>query len=133
MFGKKKPKNYEGRTIVLVGHCFPDRFMIKSAIKRAVPGSSLESVNDEKDLEPFLNGGSVLLVNRELDGRFDTQSGILLIEQVMQGDDPPVAILISNYEDAQAHAEAAGANPGFGKSDLYEARTVEILKAAAGG
>ena len=132
MFGRKKRTNYEGRTIVLVGHCFPDRFMIKSAIKRAVPGSSLESVNDEKGLEPFLNGGSVLLVNRELDGRFDTQSGILLIEQVMKGDDPPVMILISNYEDAQTHAEAAGANPGFGKSDLYEARTVEILQAAAG-
>lgn len=132
MFGKKKEKNYEGRTVVLVGHCFPDRFMIKSAIKRAVPGSSLETVNDEKELEPYLNGGALLLVNRELDGTFVTDSGIELIERVMQGDDPPVTILISNYEDAQTHAETAGANPGFGKSDLYEARTVEILQAAAG-
>lgn len=132
MFGRKKKTNYEGRTVVLVGHCFPDRFMIKSAIKRAVPGSSMETVNDEKGLEPFLNGDAVLLVNRELDGTFDPDSGIDLIERVMQGDDPPVTILISNYEDAQSQAEAAGANPGFGKSDLYEARTVEILQAAAG-
>ena len=132
MFSKKKPKHDETRTVVLVGHCFPDRFMIKSAIKRAVPGSSLETVNDEKGLEPFQNGSTVLLVNRELDGTFDTDSGIELIERVMQGDDPPVTILISNYEDAQTHAEAAGANPGFGKSDLYEARTVEILQMAAG-
>ena len=132
MFGRKKRTNYEGRTVVLVGHCFPDRFMIKSAIKRAVPGSSLETVNEEKGLEPYLNGSAVLLVNRELDGTFVTDSGIELIEQVMKGDDPPVTILISNYEDAQTHAEAAGANPGFGKSDLYEARTVEILRTAAG-
>ena len=117
MFGKKKPKNDDARTVVLVGHCFPDRFMIKSAIKRAVPGSSLETVNDEKELEPYLNGGALLLVNRELDGRFDTDSGIVLIERVMQGDDPPVTILISNYEDAQSHAEAAGANPGFGSRE----------------
>lgn len=132
MFGRKKRTNYEGRTVVLVGHCFPDRFMIKSAIKRAVPGSSLETVNDEKGLEPYLNGSAVLLVNRELDGTFVTDSGIELIEQVMKGDDPPVTILISNYEDAQSQAETAGANPGFGKSDLYEARTVEILRTAAG-
>ena len=133
MFSKKKPKHDETRTVVLVGHCFPDQFIIKSAIKRAVPGSSLETVNDEKGLEPYLNGSVVLLVNRELDGRFDTDSGIELIERVMQGDDPPVTILISNYEVAQTHAEAAGANPGFGKSDLYEAKTVEILQAATGG
>ena len=40
-------------------------------------------------------------------------------------------LLVSNFEDAQAQAEAAGAMPGFGKSDLYHDDTTQRLKDAA--
>ncbi len=116
------------RTIVLVGHCFPDRFMLKTAIKRAVKGVAIEKVNDRAALETHLHSGSVLLVNRELDGAFDTSNGIELIEGLAAHDDAPIMLLISNFEEAQAQAVEAGARPGFGKGDLYETQTAELLR-----
>ena len=120
------------RSVILVGHCMPDKFMLKSAVKRLVPGADIVTVNDAGKLAEHASSQSVLLVNRVLDGQFDTRSGIELIETLAAADDPPVAILISNHEDAQAQAVAAGARPGFGKSDLYAGTTAEILRDAVG-
>ncbi len=118
------------RTVVLVGHCGPDMFMLKTAVGRALPGASIVFVNDADTLSEYLTSDSLLLVNRELDGRFDRQSGIDLISQVAKQDRPPVAMLISNLEDAQSQAVAAGAKPGFGKSQLYDSSTIDILTGA---
>ena len=68
-----------------------------------------------------------------LDGRFDFEDGIALIGQVSGREDPPVSILISNLADAQAESVAAGARPGFGKSQLYDGETAQILREAASG
>jgi hypothetical protein len=38
-------------------------------------------------------------------------------------------MLVSDYEDAQAEAIAAGAAPGFGKSALYGPLVVERVRA----
>ena len=122
----------DARSVILVGHCMPDKFMLRSAVKRLVPGSDIVTVNDEKKLAKHASSQSVLLVNRVLDGRFDTRSGIELIESLAAADDPPVAILISNRPDAQEQAVAAGARPGFGKSDLYAGSTAKILRDAVG-
>lgn len=118
------------RTIVLVGHCGPDMFMLKSALGRAAADSPIVTVNDTQSLSEYLNGNSVLLVNRELDGSFDVKSGIELIAQIAKGQTPPITMLISNYEDAQAQAIAAGARQGFGKSDLYDQSTSDALRDA---
>ena len=121
-----------GRTFVLVGHCLPDWFMLKSALKRAVPGASIAKAGDDKSLRRHLGPDAVLLVNRELDGRFASgPSGIDLIRQVNGDDDPPVTMLISNLGDAQGEAVAAGARPGFGKSSLYDPATVALLQEVA--
>ncbi len=116
------------RTVVLVGHCGPDMFMLKTAVGRPIPGASIVFVNDADTLSEYLTSDSLLLVNRELDGQFDTQSGIDLISEVAQQTDGPVTMLISDLEDAQSQAVAAGAKPGFGKSQLYEESTAEILR-----
>ncbi len=118
----------ETRTVVLVGHCRPDVFMLKSAVGRVVPDSPIETVNDSAALAPHLTSDRLLLVNRELDGDFETTSGIDLISRATQPDDAPIAILISNFEEAQRDAVAAGARPGFGKRDLYAPETAEILR-----
>ena len=123
----------DSKTIVLVGHCGPDMFMLKSAIGRFVPGAPIETVNDAKTLNDYRNPGAVLLVNRELDGEFSTPSGIELIREVCAGDDPPAAVLISNFEEAQAQAVEAGASEGFGKSELYDEQTGQILNRLAAG
>ena len=120
------------RTIVLVGHCSPDMFMLKSAIGRAAADSPIVTVNDAKSLEEYLNNESVLLVNRELDGSFNTKSGIELIAQITKQESSPIAMLISNYEEAQTEAVAAGARQGFGKTELYDESTADALRDAVG-
>ena len=119
-------------TVLLVGHCIPDNFLLKRAVVKALPDASIAKINSTKKLDEALPDADLLLVNRVLDGRFDTRSGIELIETLAAADDPPVAILISNHADAQTQAVAAGARPGFGKSDLYAGATAEILRDAVG-
>ncbi len=116
------------QTVVLVGHCGPDMFMLKTAVGRALPEATIVSVNDVDALSEYRTSETLLLVNRELDGRFHSQSGIDLISEIAQQKDGAVTILISNLQDAQAQAVAAGAKHGFGKSQLYEESTAEILR-----
>jgi hypothetical protein len=104
--------------------------MLKSAVGRVVPDATIETVNDADALAPHLASDRVLLVNRVLDGRFDSTSGIELIEQTASGADAPLAILISDREDAQSQAVTAGARVGFGKRDLYAPETASILREA---
>jgi hypothetical protein len=87
--------------------------------------------DDADDLEAELSRASVLLVNRVLDGDFGTSSGIELIARLAKAENRPAMLLISNYPEAQQQAIAAGALPGFGKAELYNPRTAELLREAA--
>ena len=119
--------------VVLVGHCGPDAWMLKSMLGRAAPGRPIEMVNSEKDLEASLDDAALLLVNRVLDGRFGSDSGIELIGSLAsRGDGAPPMILVSNLPDAQEEGEKAGALPGFGKSDLYAPETIDRVQQALG-
>jgi len=118
------------RTIVLVGHCLPDQFLLKNAIRRAVPGATVEHAGDMDTLKPHLHNGSLLLINRALDGLFDAEDGIDLIRSLPRGEKGPVAMLISNYPEAQAAAVAAGARQGFGKGGLYREQAAALLREA---
>ena len=121
------------RQFILVGHCGPDAFMLRQTVQRAVPDAAIEMVNDAGTLQGHLNTDTVLLVNRALDGAFATDNGVELIRGIADGPEAPIAMLVSNFEDAQAQAEAAGASPGFGKSQLYDETTIQRLREAAGG
>ena len=68
-------------TVLLVGHCFPDAMMLKSAIKRAIKGVSFESAHSSAELEQHLSGSDLAVVNRVLDGKFASDSGIELIRE----------------------------------------------------
>ncbi len=37
--------------IVLVGHCMPDAYALRSAVRRTVPGATVVTANDSKALE----------------------------------------------------------------------------------
>jgi hypothetical protein len=119
-------------TFVLVGHCWADRMGLRSVVKRAVRGARIERADDLSALRSYLGGGAVLLINRELGGGFDTGNGVELIRQLAETGDAESAILISNYPDAQEQAAAAGALPGFGKSQLRDPATEQLLRRAAG-
>ena len=121
------------RTVVLVGHCGPDMFMLKTAVGRALPEATIVSVNDVDALGEYRTPDSLLLVNRELDGRFPSQNGIDLISEIAQQTHVAATMLISDLEDAQSEAVAAGAKPGFGKSQLYDKSTTDLLTGAMQG
>lgn len=118
--------------VLLVGHCGPDAYAIKSAVSSAVPGASVAMVTDAGRLEAELPRASLLLVNRVLDGSFEHEGGIELIRALSEREGAPPAMLVSNFAEAQAEAQAAGAVPGFGKTALYAADTKARIRSAIG-
>jgi hypothetical protein len=116
------------KKVALVGHCGPDAFMLKTAVGRVVPDAEVVMVNDHDELHRQLGEFSLLLVNRELDGRFPHRMGVELIRGVSSNGDGPASMLISNFADAQQAAEEAGALPGFGKNALYDAETADRIR-----
>ncbi len=120
--------------VLLVGHCLPDSFSLKRALKRAAPEADATRVNSRADLEAHLADASLLLVNRVLDGRFGVASGVDLIRELREANGGAAVpmILVSNFEDAQAEATEAGAQPGFGKNDLRTTGPERIAAALEG-
>jgi len=119
------------KTVVLVGHCRPDFFMLKLAVEGAAPGVRVEGVNSDDALASVDSTPDLLLINRVLDGRFASERGLDLVERFTR-EGGPRTMLISNFDDAQRDAEAAGALPGFGKSDMRSDRAVSRLRSALG-
>jgi hypothetical protein len=116
--------------IALVGHCGPDMSYLMLLVKSAAPGATIERINTGSSLQTFTKlAGGLLLVNRVLDGDFSDDDGIGLIERTLSAGGVR-AMLISNYEDAQAAAVRAGALPGFGKRDIGSAKARQALAAA---
>lgn len=121
------------KEVYLVGHCGADAMSLQMAIKAAVDdAASLKIRTAVHTDDNVLNAGSetLLLINRELGNVLNRKTGVELIRQLKQRDDPPRMMLISNYADAQADAQAAGALPGFGKSHIHSPDTKAKLEAA---
>ncbi len=117
--------------IVLVGHCGADQYALTQAVERALGDDvAIESANTADELGRAVSAEALLLVNRQLDGRFDTGSGIELIRGLAGDAGGSVMMLISNYPEAQDEAVAAGAMQGFGKSNLSDAATAQLLRDA---
>jgi len=117
--------------VVLVGHCGFDQASISRAVAKAIPGVAIELAYNTAGLEPHTGPDALLLINRVLDGRFATASGVDLIAELSSQTPPPLMMLISNYPDAQAKAVQAGALRGFGKSELGRPDMVKKLQAVA--
>jgi len=119
------------RRVVLVGHCGPDSFMLKSAVQRAAPDAQIQEASSDADVAELSGPDALMLVNRVLDGRFNESDGISVLASLVSGGTR--ALLVSNYEDAQQRAEQAGALPGFGKQDLNTPHATERIASAVGG
>lgn len=120
--------------VVLVGHCGLDAGMLRHAVARALPELELKRADRGQDLDALADASSLLLVNRVLPAGFDAGSGIELIRQLQRRDpaNRPAMMLVSNFPESQAEAEAAGGRPGFGKAELRLPETDEKLRRAAG-
>ena len=117
--------------IYLVGHCGPDAGMLEAFVERAAD-VEVGQINSQKQLEESADSRTLLLVNRVLDGRFETESGVELIGQLAKASDPPQMMLISNYDDAQQQAREAGAMPGFGKDAIGTSQARQRLDEVLG-
>jgi CheY-like chemotaxis protein len=119
----------KAKHVLSVGQCWADHGNISRTLKK-VFGSEVEAADDaEKALSRLRQGGvALLLVNRVFDA--DGGSGLDLIRRVKS--DPALAfvpvMLVSNYDDAQEDAVAAGAATGFGKAALDRPQTLERLR-----
>ena len=114
--------------IALVGHCGPDSFALQSSVLGFVPGAVILKINSVAELDAKMGDLSLLLVNRVLDGGFDSQSGIELIREL--GDDAPAMMLISNFPESLEESVAAGALMGYGKQKMRSPEAEAALKSA---
>jgi two-component system chemotaxis response regulator CheY len=107
------------RRVLSVGQCYADHCKIVQALQEFQ--FEIVSADTTEEALTQLRAGSfaLVLVNRVYDG--DGSLGLDLIRQVKQDaalQAVPV-MLVSDYEDAQQEAVAAGAVLGFGKSALH--------------
>lgn len=121
------------KRILDVGQCNPDYSAISQFLHAhfdvEIDRSDLLSDSLEK---LRANSYDLVLINRKLDK--DYSDGMRILETIKSDDHLkhiPVMI-ISNYADAQAAAVAAGAEPGFGKAELADLRSVEKVRAVIG-
>jgi hypothetical protein len=124
----------EGPLVVLVGHCGPDSYGLRAAVTRAVESAQVVSCDDSRSLAEHLAQADLVLINRVLEGGFETSSGVEMIADLVaqRRGDLPRFMLISNYPEAQAAAQTAGGLPGFGKRELYSEQTQRMLRSALG-
>lgn len=119
-------------TVLLVGHCGPDSWMLKAMVQRTLRNAQIKNAHSLEQIEREMDDRPVLLINRVLDGDFGVSNGVDLIRELSSYQaHPPTMLLISNFEDAQRDAHSAGALPGFGKADTNSVDAAERLKAAA--
>lgn len=118
------------REVILVGHCGFDAGALRRFAQTQLPEARIGEAYEAASLDTA-GADCLLLINRVLDGSFADESGTELIRRLASRPDPPRMLLISNYADAQAAAEAAGAKPGFGKSELRDPVAAQRLRDAA--
>jgi len=118
--------------IALVGHCGPDGYMLRSAVKYVVNGAEIRMINDSEGLEAAIKDGvTTFLINRVLDWGFADRAGVALIKHLREKHPELKLLLISDYPDAQQAALKVGALPGFGKSEVGTTKMREALAAVA--
>jgi CheY-like chemotaxis protein len=118
-----------GKRVLSVGQCWADHGSIAHIFEKHFSADVQPAHSAADALTKLRNGGfDLVLVNRVLDG--DGSSGVEFVRQ-LQADERlrhlPV-MLVSNYDDAQKEASAAGAVPGFGKASLGQSHMLSRLK-----
>lgn len=114
-----------------VGQCDMDHGNITQLLTTAF-GAAVDRAHSAKEAIEALTSTEydLVLVNRVFDA--DGFEGLGFIQQTQEETATrtvPV-MLVSNFDDAQDSAVALGAVRGFGKADLHENATIELLTAA---
>src|SRR5262245_42002286 len=105
------------KRVLSVGQCQADHARLSASLRRAFDVEVIPAEGAVEALERVgKEGFDLVLVNRVFDA--DGGSGLDFIRRLSQGSPGLPVMLVSNYEDAQQEAVAAGALPGFGKASL---------------
>ena len=117
------------KKILDVGQCGVDgpaiRHMLQDELGANVVDAPTADVADAKLAESDFD---LILVNRVF--AKDDASGLDWIETYKTGGGDVPVMLVSDKDDAQAAAEELGATRGFGKSEMDDAATVEVIRGA---
>jgi len=122
------------KRVLDVGNCVPDHAAIRRLLETNFQAEVIQADDSAGALtalrkQPF----DLVLVNRKLD--LDYSDGLDIIKQIKA--DPQLAtvpcMLITNYPDQQQIAVQAGAEPGFGKKQLFSEETKLRLGKILGG
>ncbi len=117
------------KRVLDVGNCVPDHAAVRALMERTF-GAEVVQTHGPEDTLAELKAGSfdLVVINRKLDQ--DYSDGLDIIKTIKA--DAALAktpvMLITNYEDHQADAVAAGAEPGFGKLSMSSPQTLERLR-----
>jgi len=121
------------KRVLDVGQCRPDHGAIRQLLEKQF-GAEVVQAHDARETLDKLRGAAfdLVLINRKLDA--DYTDGLDILKQIKS--DPVLAatpvMLVTNYPEYQAEAIAAGAEPGFGKSEYGKPETRERLKKILG-
>ncbi len=117
------------KRVLSVGQCGADHQGISLMLRQHFE-ADVHPVDNIEDAMEHLRTTPVdlVLVNRVFDA--DGTSGMELIKQIRADNTLPAipVMLVSNYEDAQRDAVAAGAVPGFGKAALGQPAMLSVVR-----
>ena len=122
------------KRVLSVGQCGMDHAALRRLIEGRFDAVVVPADLPDEGLDALHGGGfDLVLVNRRFDA--DGTDGLDFIRRLLADEaaaNVPV-MLVTNYPEVQQQAVAAGARPGFGKSQLGDpetaARLAEILQA----
>lgn len=122
------------KRVLDVGQCAVDHAAIRSLLEKNFD-AVVERTHQLSDTLDALSDGKfdLVLVNRKLDA--DYTDGLEVIKAIKTDADLALlpCMLVTNYDEHQQAAIAAGAEPGFGKAQLGSAETLQRLAACLGG
>ena len=114
------------KRVLNVGQCSMDHAAITRLITSNFDAEIAQAASAGETINALRKQSyDLVLVNRKLDR--DYSDGLEIIKQIKA--DPALSatpcMLVTNYEDHQQTAVAAGAEPGFGKSQYRDPQTLD--------
>ncbi len=115
------------KNVLIVGHCDLDNPQITSLIEKNF-SAKVTRVKQLKKTIGYLEKQEYDLVIINRIGAFDQEGGLELIKEIKKdGRFNTPLMMITNFKDQMVEAIKCGAVPGYGKDNLYDKETVELL------
>ncbi len=115
------------KNALIVGHCDLDHPQITSLLEKNF-SAKVTRLKQLKRAMEYLEEQDYCLVIINRIGAFDQESGLELIKKIKDDGRFKVPLMmVTNYKDQMDKALEAGAVPGYGKDNLHDKATIELL------